>query len=86
MRSHDLARLLLAQPDREVTTWDASRRETHAVEQVVLGADEVVMGMEMGAGPALDGAEVVWTAHDVARRGLVKACARWARAKKEWVG
>jgi hypothetical protein len=67
---------LLAQlpGDIEVTTWDERLQEQHAVEQVITitgrAGSALVLGMEMTAGWMVDGAEVVWTAHDTARKGL----------------
>jgi hypothetical protein len=45
-----------------------------------------VMGMEMVPGFVVDGAQVQWTADETAARGLAKAQAQWAVAKREWVG
>ena len=84
--AHALAKLLLEGPDVEVTTWDPVHREPNAVEQVIAtDAFGVVLGMEL-TGSVVDGAGVIWTAHDTARRGLVKAAAQCVTAKREWVG
>lgn len=81
-------RELLAQvpPDLEVTTWDPELKEPVAVEQVIQSGEAVVLGMEMSAGWTVDGAKIIWCAHDIARRGLEKVQALWERAKGEWVG
>lgn len=87
MRTHDLARLLASLPDADVCTWDGEHREAQAVEQVIVTTTgDVVIGMEISAGWTVDGAAIVWTAHDLARRGLENAQARWVSAKLEWVG
>ena len=69
----DLIALLQTLPgDLEVTTWDAEFQEEHAIEQVCTvhhaGKPAVVMGMEIRSGYGAP--VVVWTAHEVARKGL----------------
>lgn len=86
LTAHQLARLLLAGPDLEVTTWDPREGEQSAIEQIVATDLAVVLGMDIAPSWTVDGAEIVWAADDSARRGLENAQARWARAKLEWVG
>ncbi len=63
IRAHELARLLLSGPNREVCTWHADLSEDHAIEQVVAveGHREtvLVLGMEL-PGDVLEGAEVLY--------------------------
>jgi hypothetical protein len=86
LTAHALARLLLAGPDLEVTTWDPREGEQAAIEQVVATDLAVVLGMDIAPGWTVDGAETVWAADDSARRGIERAQARWEQAKREWVG
>lgn len=86
LTAHALARLLLAGPDVEVTTWDPKEGEQSAIEQVIATKDSVVLGMDIQPSWTVDGAEVVWAADESAARGIELAQARWARAKTEWVG
>jgi len=75
----------LSLPDAEVTTWDPEHREPHAVEQVIATTEgALVLGMELEPSWTVDGAEVLWTAHDTARRSFETACSQWARSKREW--
>lgn len=70
-----------------ITTWDGQCEND--VEQIIEATGEtprVVLGMEMTPGWTVDGAKIIWAAHDVARRGIEQAQAVWARAKREWVG
>lgn len=73
----------------EVMTWDAFADEPLSIELVIRTDGQtpvLVLGMEMPPGWTVDGAEPLWTAHDTAARGLAKAQAVWARAKRERVG
>lgn len=83
MRSHQLARLLLSQPDGEVCTWESDIREELLIEQVIQREDGlVVLGLDITPNwPA----EVVWTAHDLALRGIVKSNDEWHKAAREAV-
>lgn len=79
MIARELIALLKTLPaDAEVLTWDPAMRELQAVEQVILADGDVAIGMEMA--PEADRVEVLWAAHDVALKGLVKA--RWIRTEK----
>lgn len=89
MTARELIALLQRIPaGTEVATWNGN--EPEAIEQVVLstldGGPVLVLGMEMGPSFVVDGAEVQWTADETAARGLAKAQAEWAVAKREWVG
>ena len=73
--------------DLEVTTWDGQCENSVELVLHVDGENpRVVLGMEMAPGWTLDGAKIIWAAHDVAHRGFEKAQAIWQRAKGEWVG
>lgn len=84
--AHQLARLLLSGPDIEVTTWDPGFGEQASIEQVIQTDLAVVLGIDIAASWTVDGAQLVWAADESAALGIVKAQARWASAKKEWVG
>jgi hypothetical protein len=90
MRVHELIQLLRALPaNAEVCTWDGAGESDLVIEQVLLvqghRSPVVVLGAEI-TGDIVEGAEVVWTEHETAHKGIVKAQARWARARREAVG
>jgi hypothetical protein len=90
VKVHELLQLLRQLPaNAEVCTWDGAGETDLLVEQVLLvqghRSPVVLLGMEI-AGDVVEGAEVVWTENETALKGLVKAQARWARARREAVG
>lgn len=85
MRAHELARILLAGPNAEVSTWDAAHKCDAAIEQIIDVRGVLVLGMDIDDPGFVDGAEVIYTEHDTALRGLVKAQAVANQSKREAV-
>lgn len=76
-------------PQAEVCTWDGGEQTDLVIEQVLLVPGHkgpvVVLGFEIDS-PIVEGAEIVWTEDEAAERGLHKAQAQHARARREAVG